>query len=51
MRTTFDVIALDAESLGDPMHTMRQMGNLLQTCNACHSIYQVATEPFPSLKR
>lgn len=52
VHTTFDVIALDAESLGDPMHTMRQMGNLLQTCNACHGIYQVATEtgPFPRLK-
>ena len=51
VHTTFDVMALDAESLGDPMHTMRQMGTLLQTCNACHGIYQVATEPFPPLKR
>lgn len=51
VHTTFDVIALDAESLGDPMHTMRQMGKLLQTCNACHGIYQVATEPFPRLKQ
>lgn len=50
VHTTFDVIALDADSLGDPMHTMRQVGNLLQTCNSCHGIYQVAVEPFPPLK-
>jgi cytochrome c553 len=53
VHTSFDVMALDADSLGDPMHTQRQMGRLLQTCNACHGIYQVAveTEPFPRLKR
>lgn len=51
VHTMFDVMALDAESLGDPMHTMRQMGTLLQTCNACHGIYQVATEPLPPLKK
>jgi cytochrome c553 len=53
VHTTFDVMALDADSLGDPMHTQRQMSKLLQTCNACHGIYQVAveTEPFPRLKR
>lgn len=51
VHTTFDMIALDAESLGDPRHTLKQMGTLLQTCNACHGIYQVSTEPFPPLKR
>lgn len=51
VHTTFDVIALDAESMGDAKHTLTQMGRLLQTCNACHGIYQVTTEPFPRLKR
>jgi len=53
VHNTFDVMALDAESLGDPMHTQKQLSQMLQTCNACHGIYQVAveTEPFPPLKR
>ncbi|HMM46552.1 MAG TPA: hypothetical protein PKC12_01045 [Thiobacillaceae bacterium] len=54
VHTTFDVMALDAESLGDPLHTQRQMGQLLQTCNACHGIYQVAVESegaFPPLTK
>ena len=53
VHNTFDVMALDAESLGDPMHTQRQMSQMLQTCNACHGIYQIAVEnePFPPLKR
>lgn len=53
VHTSFDVMALDAESLGDPMHTQRQLARLMQTCNACHGIYQVAVEnePFPRLKR
>lgn len=53
VHTTFDVMALDAESLGDPVHTQRQVGKLLQTCNACHGIYQVAVEekPFPPLTK
>lgn len=53
VHTSFDVMALDAESLGDPMHTQRQLARLMQTCNACHGIYQVAVENerFPRLKR
>lgn len=52
VHTTFDAMALDAESLGDPVHTQRQMTQMLQTCNACHGIYQVAVEePFPRLKK
>lgn len=49
VHTTFDVIAMDADSLGDPMHAQRQIGRLLQTCNACHGIYQIETERFPRL--
>lgn len=41
VHTTFDLIALDAESLADPKHTLTQMNDLLQKCNACHGIYQI----------
>jgi len=41
VHTTFDLIALDAESLGDAKHTMGQVGEMLGKCNACHGIYQI----------
>ena len=41
MHTTFDLMALDAESLADPKHTLTQMNDLLQKCNACNGIYQI----------
>ncbi|MDD5329231.1 MAG: hypothetical protein PHX38_04445 [Sulfuricella sp.] len=41
MHSDFDQIALDAESLGDPKHTLKQMDALLQKCVACHGIYQI----------
>lgn len=41
VHTTFDLMALDAESLADPRHTLTQMNDLLQKCNACHGIYQI----------
>lgn len=41
VHTSFDLIALDAESLADPKHTLTQMSDLLQKCNACHGIYQI----------
>lgn len=41
VHTSFDLIALDAETLGDPKHTLSQVAEMLQKCNACHSIYQV----------
>lgn len=37
----FDQIALDAESLGDREHTLRQMTNLMQKCVACHATYAI----------
>ncbi len=40
----FAGIALDAESLGDPKHTMGQVGEMLGKCNACHGIYQIAVQ-------
>lgn len=39
----FDTIALDAESLGDAKHTMGQLGTMLNTCAACHAVYQIPT--------
>lgn len=41
VHTSFDLIALDAETLGDPRHTIFQVGEMLQKCNACHGIYQI----------
>ena len=41
VHTSFDLIALDAETLGDPRHTISQVGEMLQKCNACHGIYQI----------
>jgi hypothetical protein len=41
VHTSFDLIALDAETLGDPKHTISQIGEMLQKCNACHGIYQI----------
>ena len=37
----FDTIALDAENLGDPKHTLGQLADTLQKCVACHSAYQI----------
>jgi hypothetical protein len=41
VHTSFDLIALDAETLGDPKHTISQIAEMLQKCNACHGIYQI----------
>jgi hypothetical protein len=37
----FDTIAIDADSLGDPKHTLTQLAGALQSCVACHSAYQI----------
>ena len=39
---SFDTIALDAESKRDPRHTLRQLSESMQKCNACHSGYQIS---------
>lgn len=41
----FDAIAMDAESLGEPRHTLTQLAGTLQTCVACHSAYQIKAAP------
>lgn len=37
----FDQIAMDARDLGDGQHTLRQMGELMNNCVACHAAYQL----------
>ncbi|SEL41273.1 cytochrome c [Nitrosovibrio tenuis] len=45
---SFDKIALDAESLKDLKHTLRQLTELMQKCNACHSSYQIRVKDEPA---
>ena len=37
----FDLLALDAEELGDPQHTLQQLSALMNNCVACHSTYKI----------
>ncbi|MGE5337886.1 MAG: hypothetical protein ACM3PU_08650 [Gemmatimonadota bacterium] len=39
----FDGIAADAETVGDPKHTLAQISGVLQKCVACHNTYQIRT--------
>ena len=41
VHSSFDQIALDAESLGDSQHTLSQLGETLSRCVSCHSAYQI----------
>jgi hypothetical protein len=41
----FDQIALDAESLADPKHTLAQLGAVMQKCVGCHATYQLQSAP------
>jgi hypothetical protein len=40
----FDQIALDAEGLGLPKHTLGQVSAVMQKCVACHKTYQLRAE-------
>lgn len=40
----FDQIALDAEQLGDPQHSLKQLADTLSRCVACHASYQLTTQ-------
>jgi len=42
----FDLIAADAESLKDPKHTLRQLGESMSKCTACHAAYQIRMAKF-----
>ena len=37
----FDLLALDAEQLGDPQHSLQQLSDLMNNCVACHSTYKI----------
>lgn len=37
----FDSMAMDAEAIGMPTHTLGQLSEVLQKCVACHAIYEV----------
>lgn len=39
----FDLIALDAEKLGDRQHTLQQLAELMGRCVACHGSYAIAS--------
>lgn len=38
----FDQLALDAEQLGDPGYSLRQLSDVLGKCVACHATYRFA---------
>ena len=37
----FDNIANDAESIKDPKHTLKQLGEALKLCQGCHEMYRI----------
>ena len=39
----FDQIAIDARSIKDPKHTLRQLSDSMGKCVACHATYQIRT--------
>jgi hypothetical protein len=44
VHSSFDQIALDAESLGDGSHTLSQLAQTISGCVSCHSMYQIRVE-------
>jgi chemotaxis signal transduction protein len=44
----FDQIAVDAESLKDPKHTLRQLSESMKKCIACHDSYQIRIKELPA---
>jgi hypothetical protein len=47
----FDAIAMDADDIALPKHTLGQLADALQKCMACHSTYQVRSPQAESLGR
>ena len=37
----FDQLALDAEQLGDPEHSLQQLAELMANCVSCHASYRI----------
>jgi cytochrome c556 len=40
----FDQLAMDAADLGDKGQVLKQLGELMQRCVACHAIYRIDPE-------
>jgi len=40
----FDLLALDADQMGDPTQTLAQLSTLMQNCVACHAAYRIDLE-------
>ncbi len=38
----FDMLALDAEQLGDPQYSLQQLSKLMNNCVACHATYKIS---------
>ena len=43
----FDRIAMDAEAMNDVQLSLRQLGQTMKKCVACHAAYQIAPTPGP----
>jgi hypothetical protein len=43
-RENFDKIAIDAERLKIPMHSRRQLDQLMKNCIACHSSFKITED-------
>lgn len=43
----FDELALDAEQIGDPAHSLQQLSALMNNCLACHQAYRIDPIPAP----
>lgn len=43
----FDRIAMDAEAMNDARLSLRQLGETMKKCVACHATYQIASTPGP----
>lgn len=43
----FDRIAMDAEAMNDVRLSLRQLGETMKKCVACHATYQIAQTPGP----
>ena len=41
----FDRIAMDAEAMGDVRLSLRQLGDTMKKCVACHATYRIAPAP------
>ena len=44
MHVAFDDMARDAESLGDGNHALKQLGDIMVTCNTCHETFRLVAK-------